>query len=71
MNFITNLYKRKVRMSNWELTIFKLSVFCISIPIGCYFADFFRPYLWPFIIIGITTGVWITIIWLHAMKEAS
>jgi hypothetical protein len=69
MNSITNLYNRKVTMSNWQLSVFKLSVFCLSLAIGCYFADFVRPYLVPLLAIGIVTSVWITMIWLKAMKE--
>lgn len=71
MNFLVNLYKRQVRMSNWQLWIFKFSVFCLSLAIGCYFADYVRPYLVPLIIVGIVTCVWITVIWLKAMKETS
>ena len=71
MNFLTNLYGRQVRMYNWQLWIFKFSVFCLSLVIGCYFADFIRPYLVPFIVVGVITSIWITVIWLKAMKEAA
>ena len=43
MKLVTDFYNRKIRMSNWELTIFKLYVFCLSLAIGCYFADSIRP----------------------------
>ncbi len=71
MNFLPNLYTRPVRMINWQLSVFKLSVFCLSLAIGCYFADYIRPYIVPLLIVGIMMGFWITAIWLKAMKESS
>ena len=71
MKTIVDFYKRKLVMSNWELYVFKLSVFCLSLVIGCYFADFIRPYLWPILIAGIITSVWITKIWLKALKKST
>ncbi len=71
MKAIIDFYKLRIKMSNGELYVFKLSVFCLSLVIGCYFADFIRPYLIPILIFGVLTSVWITIVWLKAVKEAS
>jgi hypothetical protein len=66
-----NFFNRKVRMANWQISLLKLAVTCIAIAIGCYFADFFRPYLLPLVAVGIVTSIWVTIIWIQAMKEDS
>ncbi len=65
------LMNRKVPLYNWQLWVFKFSVFCLSLAIGCYFADFLRPYLLPIVIVGIVMSIWITVMWLKAMKENS
>jgi hypothetical protein len=65
------LMKRKVSMTNWQIGVLKLSVACLAIAIGCYFAEFFRPYLLLLVTVGVVTSIWITVIWLKAMKENS
>ncbi len=65
------LMDRKVKLSNWQIAILKFSVACFAIAIGTYFADFFRPYLIELVIAGIVTTIWITVIWIKAMKESS
>ncbi len=70
MNSLISFFERKVPLTNWQLWIYKVAVFCLSIAIGCYFADYLKPYLLAFVVIGVITSVWITVIWLKAMKEA-
>ena len=71
MNCFTKFLNRKIPITNWQIFFLKYSVACIAIAIGCYFADFFRPYLSALIAVGIILGAWIFWIWLKAMKEDS
>jgi hypothetical protein len=71
MNQPESFFTRKIRISNLDIALVKWSVACIAIAIGCYFADLFRPYILPLVVVGILTGIWATVIWLKAMRETS
>ena len=66
-----NFYTRKIRVSNLDIGLIKWSVACLSIAFGAYFAELFRPYVLPLVVVGIVTSIWASIIWLKAMKETS
>jgi hypothetical protein len=71
MNQLESFFTRKIRISNLDIVLVKWCVFCLSIAIGCYFADFFRPYLLPLVVVGIVLSIWAGVIWLKAMRETS
>ena len=37
--------------------------------IGVYFAVFFKPYIWLLGLVFLVTAIWVTIIWVRAMRK--
>jgi hypothetical protein len=71
MNTINNFFTRKIRVSNLEIGLVKLTVYCLGIAIGAHFVDIFRPHVLLLVGVGLATGIWAGVIWLKAMKETS
>jgi hypothetical protein len=62
-------FSKKVTMSNYELSIFKLAVSLLSMVIGAYFACYLRPFLLPMLLVGSLLAVWATIAWWKGMDQ--
>jgi hypothetical protein len=58
----------KIPLSNWQLSLLKISSASFGIIIGCCFADYLKPVLPLFFVIGVLTGVWIGFIWFKTMS---
>ena len=67
MSFLT----RRVVWANWQFAPLKWSMLSLGIIIGAYFADLLKPYLWQVGVVFLVTTVWVTVLWLRAMKQAS
>jgi len=66
-----NLLNRKIPWANWQFGVLKIAVLCLGILLGVYFTEFWRPLLPVIWIVGVVTAIWVTVIWLRAMKQAS
>jgi hypothetical protein len=67
MSFLT----RRVVWANWQFAPLKWSMLSLGIIIGAYFADLLKPYLCLVGVIFLVTTVWVTVLWLRAMRQAS
>ena len=63
-----NIYTRKVVWANWHIVILKWSVFAFGIIFGALFSDFWKPILWPLGVFAVLTSIWVTVIWISAMR---
>ena len=71
MNYLKLFFDKKVALSNFELTIFKLAIMLLGMVFGSFFADCLRPFLIPMLIVGLLAACWITGKWWKAMIEDS
>jgi hypothetical protein len=69
MYYFLMFFSKKVTMSNYELSIFKLAVSLLSMVIGAYFACYLRPFLLPMLLVGSLLAVWATIAWWKGMDQ--
>ena len=67
MNFLT----RKIPWANWQFGVLKITVLCLGILLGVYFTEFWRPILPLVWIVGVVTAIWVTMIWLRAMRQVA
>ena len=67
MSFLT----RTVVWANWQFGVLKLAMLALGIMIGACFADFFKPYLWLFGLVFLATTIWVTIMWVRAMRKTA
>ena len=67
MSFLT----RRVVWANWQFAPLKWSMLSLGIIIGACFADLLKPYLWLVGVVFLVTTVWVTVLWLRAMRQAS
>jgi len=65
-----NFFTRKVPWATWQFGVLKLSMITLGIVLGAIFADFWRPYLWLVGLVFVITAVWVTVIWLSAMRKS-
>jgi len=66
-----NPLNRKLVWANWQFALLKLSMLSLGIIIGACFADLFKPYLWLLGVVFLITTVWVTVLWLRAMRQAT
>jgi putative Mn2+ efflux pump MntP len=66
-----NFFTRTVPWANWQFGVLKLAMLALGVMIGAYFADFFKPYLWLVGLIFLATTIWVTIMWVRAMRETA
>lgn len=66
MNFLT----RKVLWANWHFGILKISMITFGIVLGALFPDFWKQLLWPVGAVAVVTAVWVTAIWIRAMRKS-
>jgi hypothetical protein len=71
MNQFEKFFTRKIRISNLEIGLIKLTAGCLALVLGAYFAEYLEPYLLLLVVIALVAGIWATVIWLKAMKETS
>ena len=69
MYYFLMFFSKKVTMSKYELSIFKLAVSLLSMVIGAYFACYLRPFLLPMLVVGSLLAVWATIAWWKGMDQ--
>ena len=67
MNFLT----RTVSWANWQFGVLKVSMLALGIMIGAFFADLLKPYLWLVGLIFLATTIWVTIMWVRAMRKTA
>ncbi len=67
MNFLT----RTVSWANWQFGVLKVAMLSVGIMIGAYFADFLKPYLWLVGLIFLATTIWVTVMWVRAMRKTA
>jgi hypothetical protein len=67
MSFLT----KRVPWANWQFGALKLSMLALGIVVGAFFAEFWRPYLWPIGLVFLITALWVTVMWLGAMRRAA
>lgn len=65
-----NIYTKRAIWANWHIVILKFSVLAFGIVFGALFSDFWKPLLWPLGVFAVLTSVWVTAIWLRAMRES-
>jgi len=65
MNFPT----RKVSWVNWQFGLLKIAMISFGILLGVYFRDFWRPILTLVWIAGAVSMIWVSVIWLLAMRS--
>lgn len=65
MNFLT----RKVLWANWQFSPLKISMLAFGIILGAVSPDFWKPLLWPVGAVAVITAVWVTAIWIRAMRR--
>jgi len=63
-----NFFKRKSSWSNTELGLIKVCVGSMYIIIGTYFHEFFKNYLWIFVLLYIATAIPVFYIWVKQMR---
>jgi len=69
MYYFLMFFSKKVTMSNYELSVFKLAVSLLSMVIGAYFACYLKPFLLPMLVVGSLLAVWATIAWWKGMDQ--
>jgi len=67
MSFLT----RKVVWANWQFGVLKLAMLALGIIIGVYFTDFLKPYVWLFGLVFLALAIWVTIMWVKAMRKTA
>ena len=63
-----NIYTKRAVWANWQIAILKFTVFAFGIVFGALFSDFWRPLLWPLGVFAVLTSIWVTVIWIRAMR---
>ncbi len=66
-----NFFTRTVPWANWQFGVLKLAMLALGVMIGVYLSDFLNPYLWLVGIIFLGTTIWVTIMWVGAMKKTA
>ena len=66
MGFLT----RRVSWANWQFGPLKVAMLSLGIVVGAAFADFWKPYLWPLGLLFLVTNIWLTILWVCAMRRS-
>ena len=67
MSFLT----RTVPWANWKFGVLKVAMLALGIVIGASFADFLKPCLWLVGLIFLATTIWVTIMWVRAMRKSA
>lgn len=62
-----NLFTRYT-FSWQQIGLIKLTALCFGIAIGAYWQELFQPYLWIFILVAVTTGGYVGLVWLKQSK---
>lgn len=65
MSFLT----KQVSWANWQFSLLKLSMMAFGIILGASFPEFWKPFLWLAGLIFLITAIWVTILWLRAMRS--
>lgn len=65
-----NFYMRQVSWANWQFGVLKLSMLALGIVLGAVYSGFWTPYLWLVGLVFVITSVWVTVIWLRAMRRS-
>jgi hypothetical protein len=66
MNFLT----RKIPWATWQFGVLKIAMLSLGILFGVYFTEFWRPLLALIWIVGVVTTIWVSVIWLRAMRQS-
>jgi len=66
MNFLT----LQIPWANWQFGVLKFAMLCVGILLGDYFTEFWKPLLPGIWVMAVVTSVWVTVIWLRAMKQS-
>jgi hypothetical protein len=67
MSFLT----RAVPWANWQFGVLKVAMLTLGALIGAFFADSLKPYLWLVGLIFLATTIWVTIMWVRAMRKTT
>ena len=67
MNFLT----LQIPWANWQFGVLKIAILCVGILFGVYFTEFWKPLLPGIWGAAVVSTIWVTVIWLRAMKRAS
>jgi hypothetical protein len=67
---IVSFLTRKFSWANWRFGPLKAAALTLGIVIGAAFADFWEPYLGLVGIVFLVTGLWVTILWVGAMRRS-
>lgn len=62
-------WTKLIPWANWQISLLKISVMAFGIILGATYAEFWRPLLWLVGLVFVVTAIWVTILWLRAMRK--
>jgi hypothetical protein len=65
-----NILTQRLPWANWQFGLLKASMAAMGILLGASFPEFWRSILWLVWVVFVVTVVWVSALWLRAMKTA-